>query len=146
MCVISKVSLRNRWPRTGRDTSPPVLSCNFFSEEIKWSRWATYVALGNGTWTVHRSDISPYFLNQCTSGKINCWDLLALELLRALFKPLNHYALFTVSLLSLKRSISQAFLRNALSSSSQNSELRNSIWSLFIAFPCFTISLPISCL
>jgi len=36
--------------------------------------------------------------------------LLALAFLRILFKPLNLYALFTVSLLSLKQIISQAFL------------------------------------
>ena len=61
---------------------------------------------------IHSSDCSQYFLNQRTRGKINVWDLVALELLRALFKPLNPYTLFTVSLLSLKQIIFKHFSRS----------------------------------
>jgi len=100
-------------------------------------------------WTVHRSDVSPYILNQHTHGKINDYHLLALALLRILFKPVNPYALFTVSLLSLKEIISQAFLSlETLSLPLQKLlPLKPNLfkWSLLIYCSCFMISLLITC-
>ena len=56
---------------TGRYTSPLVSSCNLFSEETKTSPMATYVKLGDRTWTVHRSVVPPHFFNLHTRGRIN---------------------------------------------------------------------------
>ena len=148
-CAMSEVSDWSRWPRTGRDTGPQFRVVTCFNEETKLSRWVTYVALGNRTWTVHRSDVSPHFLNQRPRGKINGYRLLALVLLRILFKPLNTYTFFIVSLLSLK----QTFLSSISSKHSlfcfQNSNLQTSthskVWFLLTDCSCFMIPLPITC-
>jgi len=42
--------------------APQSRAINLFSEETKSSPVATYVALCEGTWTVHRSDTSPYLI------------------------------------------------------------------------------------
>jgi len=129
--------------------APQSWAVTCFSEETKWSRWATYVALGNGTWRIHRSDIWPHFLNPRTCGKINGYRLLALALLRILFKPLYPYALFTVSLLSLKQTFLSSISSKRSLFSFQNSNLQTSthskVWFLLTDCSCFMILLPITC-
>ena len=114
----------SRWPRTSQDTSAQSLAVICFSEETKWLRWATYVALGNGREqytevTSHHSSLINIHV------KINGWDLLALELLRALFKPFNSYALPTVPLLHLREPSLSISTKNALFSLYKNSKPSN---------------------
>jgi len=87
--------------RNGWYTSPLVSSCNLFSEETKSLPLATYVALGERTWTVYRSDVSPYFVLICAHVAGSTTRAYCFLCSLVYVKPFQNLALHQCSITSL---------------------------------------------
>jgi len=120
--------------------APQSRAVTCFSEETKWSRCATYMALGSGC--EQYTALTPHHFprNRYTCVEIDGWDLLALELPHSLFKHFNPCAPTTVSSLSLIEPLLSFLRRKMLSSLSfeiQAFELQYSKGMIFISqLPC----------